>query len=149
MIFLLERVVCVVDKIFATMGDLKVGKYAIMDDHPCRVMSVDKSKPGKHGAAKMNVVGISLRDSSKHSLMKPSDADCEVPIVERKRAQIVSVSGNSAQLMDLEGYETFEVTVPEEMAKDVEAGKEMEYMLVMGAKILQRVYESSGEKNEY
>ena len=131
------------------MGDLKVGKYAIMDDHPCKVMSIDKSKPGKHGAAKMNVVGISLQDGSKHSLMKPSDADCEVPIVERKRAQIVSISGNSAQLMDLEGYDTFEVTVPEDMAKDVEAGKELEYMLVMGQKILQRVYEGTASDKEY
>lgn len=135
-----------VDKIFATMGDLKVGKYVMVEDRPCRVVSIDKSKPGKHGAAKMNVVAISLVDASKHSLMKPSDADCEVPIVERKRAQIVSISGNSAQLMDLESYETFEVTVPGEMAKDVEAGKEIEYMLVMGMKILQRVYESAAEK---
>ncbi len=135
-----------VDEIFSTMGDLKVGKYAIMDDHPCRVVSIDKSKPGKHGAAKMNVVGISLTDGSKHSLMKPSDADCKVPIVERKRAQIVSVSGNSAQLMDLENYETFEVTVPEDMMKDLEAGKELEYMNVMGARILQRIYESKDKE---
>ncbi len=130
-----------VDRIFAQMGDLKVGKYCIADEHPCRVVSMDKSKPGKHGAAKINVVCISLFDGSKHSLMKSSDADCEVPIVERKRAQIVAISGSSCQLMDLESFETFEVPIPEEMKGAVEAGKEIEYMDVMGRRLLQRVYE--------
>lgn len=130
-----------VDRIFGQMGDLKVGKYVIADDHPCRVVSMDKSKPGKHGAAKINVVCISLFDNSKHTVMKSSDADVEIPIVERKRAQIVSVSGASATLMDLESYETFEVTVPEDMAAAVEAGKEIQYMDVMGRRLLQQVYE--------
>lgn len=131
------------DKIFAQMGDLKVGKYVMSEDHPCRVVSMDKSKPGKHGAAKINVVCISLFDGSKHSLMKSSDADCEVPIVERKRAQVVSASGNSVQLMDLESFEMFEASVPEDMTGQLEAGKEIEYMLVMDRKIIQRVYESA------
>ncbi|MEK6924358.1 MAG: translation initiation factor IF-5A [Candidatus Micrarchaeota archaeon] len=131
------------DKIFAQMGDLKVGKYVMAEDHPCRVVSLDKSKPGKHGAAKINVVCISLFDGSKHSLMKSSDADCEVPIVERKRAQVVNASGNSVQLMDLESFEMFEASVPEEMAGQLEPGKEIEYMLMMGRKIIQRVYESA------
>ena len=127
------------DKIFASMGDLKIGKYVIIDDAACRVVSIDKSKPGKHGAAKMNVVAIGLFDDVKRTLMKPSDADVEIPIIERKRAQIVTVSGTSAQLMDLQSYETFEVEVPEDMRSEVEAGKELEYMEAMGKKLLTRV----------
>ncbi|MCL5011480.1 MAG: translation initiation factor IF-5A [Candidatus Marsarchaeota archaeon] len=129
------------DRIFGSIGDLKIGKYVIVDDHPCRVVSMDKSKPGKHGAAKVNIVAISLSDSSKHSLMKPSDATVEIPIVNRKRAQIVSVSGVNAQLMDLETFETFEVEIPEEVKNEVESGKEIEYMEVMGKKILGRIYQ--------
>ncbi len=128
-------------KIFSTMGDLKVGKYVMVEDHPCRIVSMDKSKPGKHGAAKLNVVAISLFDNSKHSLMKSTDSDCEVPIVERKRAQVISVAGDSAQLMDLESYETFEVSVPEDMRALLEAGKEIQYMEVMGRRNLERVYD--------
>ncbi len=124
------------EKIFGTMGDLKEGKYVIIDDHPCKIVSMDKSKPGKHGAAKVNVVGISLFDSSKHTLAKPADADVEIPIVERRRAQVISVSGNAAQLMDLESFETFEVTVPEEMVKGMETGKEIQYVLALGKKLL-------------
>lgn len=123
------------------MGELKPGKYVMIDDHPCRVVSMDKSKPGKHGAAKCNVVAISLFDGTKHSLMKSSDADCEVPIVERRRSQIVSVAGNSATLMDLESFETFEVTIPEDLKGEIEAGKEIQSMVVMGTRILERVFE--------
>ncbi len=129
------------DRIFGSIGDLKIGKYVIVDDHPCRVVSMDKSKPGKHGAAKVNIVAISLSDSSKHSLMKPSDANVEIPIVNKKRAQIVSVSGTTSQLMDLDTFETFEVEIPEDMRSEVESGKEIEYMEVMGKKILGRVYQ--------
>ena len=125
-----------VDKIFGQMGDLSKGKYVLVDEHPCRVMSMDKSKPGKHGAAKVNVVAISLLDGSKHSLMKPSDADIEIPIVERKRAQVIGVSGTSCQLMDMSSYETFEATIPEDMASEIEAGKEIQYMETMGKRLL-------------
>ena len=128
-----------VDRIFSQMGDLKVGKYVLVDEHPCRVVSMDRSKPGKHGSAKINIVAISLFDNSKHTLMKSSDADCEVPIIERKRSQIVNADGSTATLMDKESYETFDVQIPEEMRSDVEVGKEIQYMEVMGKRLLLRI----------
>ncbi|VVB70914.1 Translation initiation factor 5A [uncultured archaeon] len=131
-----------VDKIFGSMGDLKEGKFVIIDDLPCKVVSIAKSKPGKHGAAKMRIEAIDLFNGTKHTLMKGSDADCEIPIIERKRAQIVTVTGNSAQLMDMTSYETFEVTIPEEMKASVQPGMEMQYMEVMGKRILMRAYET-------
>ncbi len=137
------------DKIFGSMGDLRVGKYVIIDEHPCRIASIDKSKPGKHGAAKCNVVAISLVDSTKHTIAKPSDADVEIPIVERKKAQIVTVNGAAAQLMDLTTYETFEVTIPEELKSEVETGKEIQYMDVMGHRILGKVSEGGSEAEIY
>ncbi|VVB67440.1 Translation initiation factor 5A [Candidatus Norongarragalina meridionalis] len=121
------------------MNELKVGKYVIIDEVPCRVVSMDKSKPGKHGAAKMRVEAIGLFDNVKRSLMKSTDADVEVPIVIRKRAQVVSVAGTTAQLMDLVSFETFEVEVPEEMLPEVESGREIQYMEVLGARLLLRV----------
>jgi translation initiation factor 5A len=132
-----------VDRIFGSVGDLKVGKYVIIEDQPCRVVSIDKSKPGKHGAAKCNVVAIGIFDNVKRSLLKPTDGDVEIPIIERKQAQIVSVSGNSAQLMDLASFETFEVSVPEEMSDEVVAGKEIQFMEAMGKKLLLRVHGGS------
>ncbi len=68
--------------------------------------------------------------------MKPSDADIEIPIVERKRAQVINVVGNSCQLMDMTSYETFETSIPEDMKSELEAGKEIQYMETMGKRIL-------------
>ncbi|MBI2445637.1 translation initiation factor IF-5A [Candidatus Micrarchaeota archaeon] len=124
------------------MGDLRIGKYVIIDDVPCRVVSMDKSKPGKHGAAKLRIEAMGLFDNGKRSLMKSTDADVEIPIVERKRAQVVSLSGNLANLMDLASYETFDVSIPDDMMKDLEVGKEIQYMVVMGKKLLLRVYDN-------
>lgn len=129
-----------VDKVFGSMGDLREGKYVMIDEHPCRVVSMDKSKPGKHGAAKISIVAISLFDSSKHTMSKSSDADIEIPIIERKQAQIVSVTGASAQLMDSASYETFEVAIPDDMKGEIESGKDIQYMEVLGRKLLLRVF---------
>lgn len=129
------------EKIFGSMGDLKVGKFVLIDGIACKVVGMQKSKPGKHGAAKMRIDAIGLFDGTKHTLMKPTDADVEIPIINRKRAQIVNVSGNSAQLMDLESYETFEVEIPEDMRSEAEAGKEIQYLETMGKRLFTRMYE--------
>ena len=53
------------------LGSLKVGSYIIIDNEPCRIVSYDHSKPGKHGSAKARVSAISVFDGSKHSLVSP------------------------------------------------------------------------------
>jgi len=127
------------EKLYATAKELKIGKYILIDDVPCRVVSIEKSKPGKHGAAKMRVVAIGVFDGQKKNWLGPSDQDIEVPIIDRLNAQIISVSGTTVQLMDTQTYETFEVSVPEEMQKDAEAGKEVELLVAMGKKAIQRI----------
>jgi translation initiation factor 5A len=127
------------EKISGQMNDLKIGKFVLVEGVPCRVVSIDKSKPGKHGAAKMRIDAISLFDGGKHTIMKPSDGDVEIPIINRRRAQIISVSGTTAQLMDNESFEIFDVDVPDDMRSEAVAGKELQYMDVMGKKLLLRV----------
>lgn len=126
-------------KIFSSAKELKEGKYVIIEDIPCRVVNIDSSKPGKHGAAKMRVTGIGIFDGQKKQLLVPSDADVEVPIIDRQTAQVVSVNGNTVQLMDTTTYEVFELTVPEELVKDAAAGKEAEIMCAMDKKAITRI----------
>ncbi|RLG19683.1 translation initiation factor IF-5A [Candidatus Micrarchaeota archaeon] len=128
------------DRTFGTMKELKVGKYVIVDDEPCRVVSVESSAPGKHGAAKMRVAAISIFSGNKKTIMKPSDADCEIPVIERKKGQIVSMVGESAQIMDSESFETFELPIPDEMKGEAEAGKNVDYMVALGRKLITRIY---------
>jgi translation initiation factor 5A len=127
------------DRIFAVMKDLKIGKYVIIDDIPCRIVEIEVSAPGKHGAAKMRVTAMGIFDGQKKTLLKPSDADIEVPIIERKVGQVVSITGESAQIMDLADYSTFDMAIPQEMKNEMTVGKEVEYMESMGKKIINRV----------
>jgi len=123
------------------VGDLKVGSYAIIDDEPSQIVSIQKSKPGKHGSAKYRCTAISLFDGSKRSFVSPTAANIQVPIVDKRSGQVVSVSPASIQLMDLENYDVFDVVMPQDegIASKLEAGKEVEYWNIMGRYKVQRV----------
>jgi translation initiation factor 5A len=102
----------------------KPGSYIVIDGEACKVNSMTKSKPGKHGAAKIRLEAVGLFDGKKRILMKPADSPVEVPIIDKKKAQVISISGNIVQLMDLETYETFETTIPEEFKSRLTPGSE-------------------------
>ncbi len=123
------------------VGDLKVGSYAIIDDEPSRIASLQKSKPGKHGSAKFRCVAISLFDGSKRSFVSPVVTNIQIPIVEKNTGQVVSVNPTMVQLMDLESYERFDVARPddEELSSKLEPGKDVEYWVIMGRYKIQRV----------
>ncbi|MEM2909297.1 MAG: translation initiation factor IF-5A [Candidatus Bilamarchaeaceae archaeon] len=128
-----------VEKVFATAKDIKVGKYVLIDDVPCKVVEVESSKPGKHGAAKMRITGIGLFEGQKKTLLTPGDADVEVPIIERKTVQILSVNGKIAQVMDSQSYEVYEMEIPDELLPSATAGKEAEVLEAMGKRKIERI----------
>ncbi len=111
---------------------LKEGKFVIIDDEPCTIVAVQHSKPGKHGAAKARVDAIGLFDGQKRSIVNPVDAKIYVPIVERKTAQVLSVAGDVAQLMDSSDYSTFELKIPAELEGKVRQGEDVSYIAAMG-----------------
>ena len=121
---------------FEEVGKLKVGRYVIIDGHPCKITKIQTSAPGKHGHAKARIDAISLFDGSKHGFVKPTNVKVEVPIIDRRQAQVLTVSGNTVQLMDLQSYETFEAELPEGM--QVSGGETIFYWVVLGRKLLKR-----------
>jgi translation initiation factor 5A len=112
--------------------DLKEGKYLIIDDEACVIKGITKSKPGKHGAAKARVEAIGLFDGQKRSYIGSVANKVYVPIVERKSAQVISITGNIAQLMDMGDFSTFEIVVPEEYKEKVKEGEEVSYITALG-----------------
>jgi translation initiation factor 5A len=114
------------------LGSLKVGSYIIIDSEPCRIVSYDHSKPGKHGSAKARVSAISVFDGSKHSMVAPVSANVDVPLIDKRSGQIISVSGNTLQIMDLDTFEMFETSSMEEDVREkVSQGAEVEYWKVL------------------
>ncbi len=111
---------------------LKEGKYVIIDDEPCVIKSITHSKPGKHGSAKARIDAIGIFDNQKRSIVGPVTDKIYVPIVERKTGQVISVSGDVAQIMDMGDYSTLELKIPPELKDKIEAGREITYITSMG-----------------
>lgn len=114
------------------LGSLKVGSYIIIDNEPCRIVSYDHSKPGKHGSAKARVSAISVFDGSKHSMVAPVSANVDVPLIDKRSGQIISISGNTLQIMDLDTFEMFDTSsVEEDIRERVSQGADVEYWKVL------------------
>lgn len=118
----------------ADVGSLREGSYVILDDEPCRIVNVTKSKPGKHGSAKARIVAVGIFDGAKRSFVKPVDSNIEVPIIDKRSGQVFSVTSSGVQLMDLETYEYIDAPFPEDenLKAKLVSGVEVEYWQILG-----------------
>lgn len=123
------------------VGEVKVGKFLMIDGEPCKVVSYGTAKTGKHGHAKATVVGVGILDGVKRTLVSPTHAKVDFPITERKAAQVLSIMGDTMQLMELVTYETFDMPIPPESEYEgtLAEGVEVEFMEVLGKRKLMRV----------
>ncbi len=101
----------------------------MVEGEPCHIVDITKSKPGKHGAAKARIVAIGVFDGVKRSIVKPVDANAEVPIIDKRTGQVYAVNPTGIQIMDMETYEYFDAPYPqeEELKAKITAGVEVEY----------------------
>ena len=132
------------DKKTVSVGSLKKGDTIIIDDAPCKVTDVSTSKPGKHGHAKVNLTAVGLLDGKKRNIVMPGHDKMDAPIIEKKSAQILSIVGTKANVMETETYETFEMDIPEELQGEVKEGSEILYWMVMGMKVMKQVKTNNG-----
>ncbi len=116
----------------AEVRELKEGRYLLVDDQPCKILSITTSKPGKHGEAKARIEAVGVFDGQKRSLVHPVKHKIQIPQMDKRKAQVLSVSGEEVQLMDLETFETFHLKVNEELRKKLVAGSETLYVSSMG-----------------
>jgi translation initiation factor 5A len=112
--------------------ELKEGRYMLIDEEPCRILSIQMSKPGKHGEAKARIDAVGIFDERKRSVVFPVTHKVQVPLIGKRQAQIVSLSGAEAQMMDLETYEMFSMAVDEELRSQLSPGAEVQYIDAMG-----------------
>jgi translation initiation factor 5A len=125
-------------KELAEVRTLKVGRYMIIDEEPCKIMSISTSKPGKHGEAKARIEAIGIFDGQKRSVVHPVKHKVSVPIIDKRSAQIVSIMGENVQLMDLETYKTFEMKITDEFKDQLQPGSEVLYLEALGRKKITR-----------
>jgi len=118
--------------------EAKVGVAIIIESEPCVVKSVDISKTGKHGHAKVRMDAVGIFDGKKRVLVVPGHERFEVPLINKLRGQILSVSENSASVMDLESFETFDMPMAEEVKGEIKEGDNIEYWGIENRKIIKR-----------
>jgi translation initiation factor 5A len=78
-------------------------------------------------------------DGNKKSVVYPVKHKVQVPLIDKRQAQVVSIQGNEAQLMDLETYEMFQLPVPDDVRDTLTAGGDVLYLVAMGRKKITRV----------
>ncbi|MBC8500660.1 MAG: translation initiation factor IF-5A [Nanoarchaeota archaeon] len=122
-----------------SVGSLQKGNYVILEGAACIVSDIKISRPGKHGHAKVNLTAVGMIDEKKRNTVMPGHDNIEVPIIDKKNAQVLSVSGNSANVMDIDTYETFDLAIPSELKGQVNEGATVVYWVVLNDKILKQV----------
>ena len=123
----------------AEIGKMKVGRYIVINDAPHQITSMSKSAPGKHGHAKYRVDAKNIFTGQTSNLVMTAHKYVEVPNLKKQNAQVLSVSGTNAQIMDMETYETFDLEIPEELQGQVESGKTIMYWEIMGKRIMKQM----------
>ncbi|MBI1968379.1 translation initiation factor IF-5A [Candidatus Woesearchaeota archaeon] len=126
------------EKKLVGIGSLKKGDTMIIDNAPCKVTETATSKTGKHGHAKVNLMAVGILDGKKRQLVMPAHDKVEVPIIEKKSAQVLSIANNKANVMDTSSYETFEMDIPEDLQGQIKENDEVVYWTVMGMKVIKQ-----------
>ncbi|MBI2044085.1 translation initiation factor IF-5A [Candidatus Pacearchaeota archaeon] len=119
--------------------EAKVGTNITVDGTHCTVRSIDISKTGKHGHAKARIEAIGIITGVKKVFVVPGHEKFEVPMVDKRKAQVLSVNGNKCNVMDLENFESFDLDVPEDLKEQIQENSNVEYWDVEGQKVIKRV----------
>jgi len=121
-------------------SEARPGVAIMVDGVPCITKSNDISKTGKHGHAKCRIEAISVIDGKKKVFVAGGHDRLDCPLIEKKRAQLLSIAGDKASIMDMESFETTEIAMPEdeELKAELHDGDQVEYWVVEGHRIIKR-----------
>ena len=128
----------------ASIGTLQRGSYIMIEGIASKVTGTQTSRPGKHGHAKVRLEAVGIIDGKKRIIVSPGHDNVEVPIIEKKIAQVLSISGDTANVMDNESYETFDLEIPEELKGKVIEGLSVLYWDIVGDKVMKDIRSAEG-----
>lgn len=69
-------------------SSIKKNGFVVIKDRPCKVVETSTSKTGKHGHAKVHMVGIDIFTGRKYEEICPSTHNMDVPVVKRNDYQV-------------------------------------------------------------
>ena len=118
---------------------LRPGNIFMYENEPLTVRSNDISKSGKHGASKCRIEAIAVFTGKKKILAIPGSERFDIPNVEKKKYQVLSIEGEKISAMDLESYETIDLPMNEELKEQIAPEKTVEVWDIEGKKAIMRI----------
>jgi len=107
---------------------LRKNGFVMIKGRPCRIMEMSTSKTGKHGHAKVHLVGLDIFNNKKYEDLCPSTHNIDVPNVNRCDFQLIDISDDGfVTLMNDKGDTRDDMRLPEGELSDkirAEFGKE-------------------------
>ena len=115
------------------------GTTIMVDGEACTVRSNDISKTGKHGASKCRMECIEILSGKKKIVGAPGDTRFDVPLIEKRKGQVLNASDDRASVMDLESYETIDIAFVEDLKGKLSPDMQVEYWDIEGKKCIMRI----------
>uniref|UniRef100_A0A3B3ZQ43 Eukaryotic translation initiation factor 5A n=1 Tax=Periophthalmus magnuspinnatus TaxID=409849 RepID=A0A3B3ZQ43_9GOBI len=121
-------------------SSLRKNGYVMLKGNPCKIVEMSTSKTGKHGHAKVHLVGLDIFTGKKLEDICPSTHNMDVPNVTRKDYQVQLYDG-FLSLMDDSGATKEDLRLP-----DNEVGTEIGKKFDNGESFLVTVLKAVGQE---
>ena len=115
---------------------LKVGRFCVVDEEAYKILSISKSKPGKHGSAKARLELVSLFSSKKISHVGTVTDNIKVPMIEKGKAMVTHIEGEEVHAMNMKDHSM--MILPLDPDIEVTSGQEILWMEALGRYKIER-----------
>src|ERR1700733_1006539 len=121
---------------------LRKNGHVLLKDRPCKIVDMSTSKTGKHGHAKVNLVGIDIFTGKKYEDMCPSTHNVEVPNIARNELPLIDINDDFMSFLLNNGNTKDDVKIPEG-----ELGEQIRQMFKDGKEIVVTIIAAMGEES--
>ena len=118
--------------------EARVGTSILLEGEPYTIKKIDISKTGKHGHSKCRIEAVGIINNQKKVFVIPGHNRLEIPMIDKRKGQVLSKGENTVSIMDLESFETLDIPCSEEIKSTLEVNDNVEYWDIEGKKIVKR-----------
>ncbi|KAG4301904.1 hypothetical protein PCK1_001880 [Pneumocystis canis] len=109
---------------------LRKNGHVVIKGRPCKIVDMSTSKTGKHGHAKVHLVGIDIFTGKKLEDLSPSTHNMDVPNICRSEYQLINIDDGFLNLITSDGSTKDDIRLPEgelgeKIVSDFNEGKDL------------------------